>query len=231
MKITRKWTLLAIMMLLSSLAAGQAQASMITYNLGTAFTGQVDPNSPLTSNGWLMATFDDGGASGKVTLTLTSGLGVASEFISQVDFNVNPAIDPSNLAIKWTGGASNGIVKKISAKDQDDQKAGGSHGYDIELQFKTASANRFDSVGETVILTLTGIGLTAGDFAYLNTGTGDSAHITAHIQGLSANFSDPEDSTWIKDSTPVPLPAAAWLLGPGLLGLAIIKRKRGNLKK
>ncbi len=99
MKIIGKWTLLAALIVVCGLAIGQAQAGMITYSLGTAFTGQVDPNSPLTSNGWLMATFDDGGASGKVTLTLTSGLGAASEFISQVDFNVNPAIDPSNLTI------------------------------------------------------------------------------------------------------------------------------------
>ncbi|SEM01191.1 VPLPA-CTERM protein sorting domain-containing protein [Syntrophus gentianae] len=231
MKIGRIWTFLAAVMVVCGLAGGQAQASMITYSLGTAFTGQVNPNSTLTSNGWLMATFDDGGTSGKVTLTLTSGLGVASEFISQVDFNVNSAVDPSNLAIKWTGGTANGIVKKIIAQDQNDQRAGGSHGYDIELQFKTASANRFDGVGETVILTLTGIGLTAGDFACLNAGTGDSAHIAAHIQGLAANLPDPEDSTWIKDSTPVPLPAAVWLLGPGLLGLTVIRRKRSLLKE
>ncbi len=231
MKITGKWTLLAALSIIFGFVGGQAQASIVSYSLDTAFTGKVDPSSPLTSNGWLMATFDDGGASGKVTLTLTSSLGVASEFISQVDFNVRSTVDPSDLAIKWTGGTSNGTVNKIIATDQDKQKAGGSHGYDIELQFKTKSASRFDGVGETIILTLTESGLTANDFAYLNAGTGDSAHIAAHIQGIPTILPDPDDSTWIKDPTPVPLPAAVWLLGPGLLGLAVIRRKGGIFKK
>ena len=231
MKIQCKWALSAALMVVFGLTGGEAQASMMTYGLGTAFTGKVDPSSPLPSNGWLTATFDDGGGSGKVIVTLTSGLGVASEFISQVNFNVNPAIDPSDLAIHWTGGTSNGIVTKIVATDQDKQKAGSSHGYDIELQFKTSAAGRFDGVGETVILMLTGSGLTAGDFAYLNTGSGDSAHVAAHIQGIPVTLPDPEDSTWIKDPTAVPIPAAAWLLGSGLLGLVGIRRKERISRK
>ncbi|MDY0187568.1 MAG: VPLPA-CTERM sorting domain-containing protein [Syntrophus sp. (in: bacteria)] len=231
MKDIRIYKLLVALFVVFGLASGQAQAAMMTYSLGTAFNGKVDPKSPLTPDGWLMAAFDDSGGSGSVILTLTSGLGAAGEFISQVDFSVHPAIDPSGLEIERTGGTSDGIVSRIIATDQNNQTAAGSHGYDVELQFKRASGNRFDGVGETVILTLSGSGLTAEDFDFWNAGTGDSAHVAAHIQGISTLWPDPEDSTWIKDPAPVPLPAAAWMLGPGLLGLAVIRRTDGLFKK
>lgn len=218
MKTIHKWTLLAALLMVFGLAAGQAQATIVTYDLSSIFEGKALPASTAP---WLTATFDDGNSTGAVTLTLTSSLEDTSEFFSEIVFNVNPRINPSALTINYVSGTSaTGISQGVNAEETD-----GSKGYDIKLSFATAAtANRFDGT-ETAVFAISLAGLTANDFAYLNEGRGDSAHVAAHLQGITGGL-----STHIKD-TPVPIPAAAWLLGSGLFGLIGIKRRGGIFKK
>ncbi len=75
------------------ISAGAAQASLV-FSLDTVFNGS-SPSSPAP---WLTATFQTV-ATGHVTLSLQASFSVASEFISDFEFNVDPSIVPSSLVI------------------------------------------------------------------------------------------------------------------------------------
>lgn len=204
MKRRFKFLLIVAVFLLAIFHVNQVQATTLTYNLGTVFSGKPLPSGTAP---WLRAVFDDNGGIGSVTLTLTANIQSASEFISIVGFNVSPV--PSNLSI--AGPANNSIL-------ENEIKIDGQKGFDIGLYFPTANnVDRFDG-NEILTFTITGTGLTANHFNGTN-GSGENAHMSAHIQGSQTAL-----STFVKD-TPVPIPGAAWLFGAGLIGLVGIRRR------
>ena len=193
-----------------------AKATLITYELGGVFSG-ASPTSPIP---WLTASFNDNGGSGSVTLTLTAGLEVSSEFISQVVFNVAPAFDPSDLTItQATGSPTNtGIVNTNQDKQKVDGDAG--KGFDVLINFPSANTGaRFDN-SDVLTFTITGSDITASSFAYLSTGSSPN-YVAAHVQGIPLDGG----GTTSGFVGTVPIPPAVWLLGSGLLGLIGIRRR------
>jgi len=227
------------------LAPVGAQATPIseplTFTVNTAFNG----TSIDGSSSWLTASFLNAGAN-TVTLTLTSHLANASEFISEVAFNFyNAAISsPKKLTITETSYAGSALAS-ISKDKYDDQELNGGgksgKGFDIALEFATnnKAADRFAG-SDVAVFTITGSGITQGDFNLVNKGNA-AAYFAAHIQGLSTrNGGDGENggdgSAVIKDGTPIvsaanliaPNPPAAvpepgtlllWLAGLPAIGL------------
>lgn len=69
------------------------------------------------------------------------------------------------------------------------------------------------------------IGLGTGETLYGVTGNGGTAQVQSYILG-TITLADNGTLTLGSGSSPVPLPAAVWLLGSGLLGLAGVGRRR-----
>jgi hypothetical protein len=53
---------------------------------------------------------------------------------------------------------------------------------------------------------------------------GGSIRIGLHVQAIDGGRSE----SFVNDPTPVPIPAAIWLMAPGLLGLAVLRKKFPN---
>lgn len=118
-----------------------------------------------------------------------------------------------------SGATANGITLGI-----DCCKADGDGLYDIKLSFAT-NGSGFQS-GQTVVYEITGIsGLTASSFNFFSTPAGGHGPFLTAAHVLNTTGAGSGGSGWIAP-TPVPLPAAAWLFGSGLLGLMGIARKR-----
>src|SRR5262245_36909390 len=114
--------------LLAITMGSQASATLITFGLTAEYSNAADPAGPKP---WATATFDDGGGSGSVTLTLNAKNLTASEFISEWDFNLDPTLDPSKLVFSAPVKTGTFANPTVSAK-LDNFKAGPAHGFDIE---------------------------------------------------------------------------------------------------
>jgi hypothetical protein len=213
-------------------------AEALTFTLDNVFSG----NTPAGSSPWATATFADGtGANtGKVVLTFQGSLGASGQFITETDFNFNPALDISKLTGTMSSCTTCTIVPVSVGTDN--FKADGDGKYDVSMEFDSSgggtSATRFNgSDSAVVVFSYTGSGtFNANSFNFFGTPDGGSGpfHAAAHVQGIPSNCSG-----WISDSvgtlgggdgacggTPVPEPITMFLGGTGLLALAFAARKR-----
>lgn len=210
---------LAVLTLASIFGSAPAQAGSVTYTLNTAFNG----GTPTSTPPWLTATFADNGAD-TVRLTLTASLNVATEFISDVAFNVLDTIVPSSLTFTPVSG----VPSTVQATTQNAQNltGGGSagQGFDVNLAFTTANnSNRFEG-SDVVIYDIKLPGLTFADFEFTNTGSAH-AHVGAHVQGIPGTTGP---SSAIKDGAAVPEPSSVILsaVGLGLVSLVSVARRK-----
>ncbi|MGH2362591.1 MAG: PEP-CTERM sorting domain-containing protein, partial [bacterium] len=209
------------------LSAGGAQATVVTFDFTTEFTAT--GANPAGSPPWLRAVFDDHGGTGSVTLTLSSLTPVldAGEFITEWDFNFNPAKTPGPFAV----GQSSGPPFASVASGSDAINAPEGNRFDLAIRFETSnSPDRFND-GEVAVLTLTLTGITASDFNFLSTvvGGGNGPFLAAaHVQGIGPNDND---SGWLAPGNggppqETPEPGSLALLGASLLGLLGLSRRR-----
>ena len=203
--------------------ATSAGAATLQLDFGTSFGDPFDPDTaaPDGPGPWLTAFFDDGGTTGSVSLTLSVAGTVGGAEVSQVYLNVDDAIGGANLTITANGGtgpAANSILKGTDAF-----KADADGWYDILFDLPPPGGDRFGA-GETLTYDITGIGLVASSFNFLS--TPDLVDPNGPFLG-AAKFQSTgvlgEQSDWVGA---VPIPAAVWLFGSGLIGLVGLARRK-----
>ena len=219
---------LAIIVFLGAIAF-TIPVQALTFYYDYEYSGATSPTGPAP---WLTATFNDvtnvsvpgepAPMSGVQLSLSTAGL-TGSEFVTEWDFNLNPALGDPYYAIADIFHLS-GIIPDSVSWGEDAFLAGPDGNYDIEFLFGTAHAFRFTS-GQTSVFLITGTGLTAGYFNYTsdpgNSGVGGPFLSGAHVQGIG---SFAQDSGWV---APVGIaePVTMLLLGIGLIAVAGISRK------
>jgi hypothetical protein len=198
---------LALALVVLSAAPAAASAGLV-MTLNTEFSGGSNPSGTAP---WLRAEFADAGTD-TVTLTLTSLLQDADEFVSIWAFNFDPAKAAQLAAlsiVQGTGPAAT-ITKGI-----DFFQAGGDGKYDIKFDFDTsASGDRFGQ-GDSATFTITGSGITEASFNFLSQPAGGKGPFftAAHVQGIGPSAGQ---SGWI--TGPGVFTAAP---EPGTMGLAL----------
>ena len=219
---------LSILAVISSLFVAPVQAATVTFNYGSSF-GQTAPDGPAP---YATSVFDDGGGSGTVILTMTASSSIGAADITQMYFNFDPTLDLVNLEFTYeaglsdgpaaAGGGGNGVFTGTDAFQAD-----GDGKYDILFDFPPPPGNTKWMAGETVVYTITSTdAITASSFNYLSAPGGNAAGPFLSVARFQST-GDGSDSDWVGAGV-IPIPAAVWLFGSGLLGLIGIARRKAT---
>lgn len=222
----------ALALVLLSLATS-AHASMLTLNFGDVFSsGSVAPTGP---GPYLTAVFDDHGTTGSVTLTMTVEGHVGSAAVDEVYFNLDPLFNATQLNFSFVSSSSTGPDTGTQGnngifKGTNQFQADGDGLYDIYMNFPPPPGNNSSrwTAGEVVVYNITSSqAITASSFDFLSApGGGAAGPFTGAAHFLATGLTG-ASSAWVGVTTSVvPVPAAVWLFGSGLLGLAGIARRR-----
>ena len=224
----KKWNIHAFLLVLGALLITPAQATTVTFNLGTVFSDtSVAPDGPAP---YATVVFDDGGSSGSVTMTLTMSANIGQAILTQLYINFDDTLDVTKLELEYdfasTGDeASNPINIGMNAFQAD-----GDGLYDILFDFppppEMGGNDEFLTAGEVVIYNIISEdAITANSFNFLSApGGGENGPFlaAAHFQRTGIGQ---EDSAWVGAGV-IPVPAAVWLFGSGLIGLVGVARRR-----
>lgn len=204
-------------MLLTGLMIGSAQAATISsksYSLNQTNIG-------LAEQDYLTVTISD-----------------SSTTVGNIDFNVvvNTANYPGSLSNfgmdnfffnydnSLTVNSSNiTAIDPSSWSVKTDKNAGGSFGF-FEFDLKGNGSSRT----ELLSFTISGVtGDTIDSYAIGNGGATGLAYFAAHVAGFDAGSGVTSGKfATVADPMAVPVPAALWLFGSGLIGLAGFAKKR-----
>lgn len=209
--------LLAAAVGLAMLAPASVNAALVqvTYDYAVEYSGATPPAG---AQPWLRATFDDEGSAGSVKMKLETLNLVGTEFVRTWAFNLDPALDVTQLSFSAPTKVGSFTDPSVSLVSNGVNVAGGAN-MDIGLSFAAGggASARF-TAGDAVEYTITGIPtLTANSFNFLS--SGNAALLTAaHVQGIGPTG---DDSGWVT----VPEPAAGL---SALIALpALLRRRRG----
>lgn len=197
-----------------------SQASALTFNLNTEFSGGQAPAGPPP---WLTATFTDG-APNHVTLTLSASGLTNSENASEWDFNVTDSF-VGNLTFGSETKSGTFDTPTIS-QGLNAFKADGDGDYDISFGFTTGGVTtKVFGAGEIDTWDISAIGLTANDFNHLSAPDGGHGPFfsAAHVQNTTGAGSG--GSGWI---APIPEPSATLLVPVGGILVAFLLRFRSK---
>jgi hypothetical protein len=215
------------LLLISMLVPSLGSADSITFNLDFEFSGAVAPVGPSP---WVTITIDDSlGPVDGVRITMDAvGLtgGSGGESIKSISLNFDPLLDPTDLTFISVGtpGVDPGDVDIFTAVDN--FMADGDGFFDILFDFPPPpgqSDARFTG-GETVEYDVSfSSAITASSFDFFSkptVGGGPGAfQAAAQIQRIDGNGTE---SGWIG---PIPEPGTALLVGLGLMGLGLKRRR------
>jgi hypothetical protein len=221
------------------IAATPAFSATIVFNYNQEYSGG---QAPAGSAPWMVSTLSTSPTTytigsttyNAVRLTIDLSNLQSGAFISETDFNIDPTLNPANLSFSFVSGNSHANVAPSLATNS--FKADGDGYYDISFGFPTSSGNTFGSGTLATFDIMATNAATAGaltpeSFAFLSQPAGGHGpfYAAAHVQNTTGacGTSGCTGSGWIAPSGyVVPLPAAAWLFGSGLLGLGVIARRK-----
>lgn len=197
----------------------QVSAATVTFDYTESF-GAVPPGGTAP---WATATFDDGGTAGSVTLTMdvlaTVG-DVTGMYFNLADDSPGALGDLDFAYVASSGPEANNVFVGTN-----NFRADGDGFYDILFDFPPPPGNVRFGPGEQVVYTITdtAMTLTAADFNVFGesgSGAGNPGPFlsVARFQSTPGGGSD-----WVGA---VPVPAAVWLFGSGLIGLIGVARRK-----
>lgn len=198
---------MAVSGLLASAIA--ANAAVYSFNFDVLVTGD-----PYGGTNVATLTIADSGAN-QVLVTLDhNATSSAGQFITDLWFNLNPFIVPTQTNQSPSNKFNGGIVAALNGV--------GSAGinFDLEQAFQTSNAgggvNRLKP-GESISFNLSGAGLDAGDFVSKSTGNRTDLYAMIHLQGIANGLSAKIGA--------VPEPATMAVLGLGIVPLLRRRKK------
>lgn len=203
------------------LSAGSARADfLVTYD--NVYNGA----TPSGTSPFARATFQTISI-GTVRLTLENLLPAGGQFIDEVYFNFNPALNPNILSFAFVSGqAAQTINTGINAVEP----PGPGGDFDIQFVFENANnANRF-TAGETSTYTITGAGINAESFLFNSVNEANSLLSVITVQGITQAGGGTISGDVGGTLRPVPEPASIVLVGLGALGLGGLARIRNRAR-
>ncbi|NVN90131.1 MAG: VPLPA-CTERM sorting domain-containing protein [Desulfuromonadales bacterium] len=226
-----KKMVLAACLAVTLVAAGSANAALVSFNgglTGSSYDPYPDPFLPLEKDGSIALTkFNlSQGTLNSVTLDLSSVFDYVTKFENKSP-NSGSTITKSLDQQLTIGGNLLDTGKVNYTRNWTVQK------FDNVIDYAgTSGFTVSESSGSTSVhLTLTGAAMAS----YIGTGNllldvYSHASFTGGFTGGNGDFRNTQNfvtsATVTYDYTPTPIPAAAWLLGSGLMGLAGIRRKK-----
>ncbi|HEY7087213.1 MAG TPA: hypothetical protein VH518_03930 [Tepidisphaeraceae bacterium] len=207
---------------LCALIAQSSRAAFVQFDTSIEFSSGTPPQGTPP---WVRLRFDDAGPN-TVTMKMTALNLVGQEFVTEWDFNLDPALNPNSLVFSAPTKTGTFADPTIS-KGVDAFKADGDGDYDVSFNFDNSPpANRFDA-GDAVSYTITAPGLTANSFKFLSKPDGGAGpyYTAAHVQGVGQNGGF---SGWVApgpNDVQTPEPASAVVIGLGLVPLLARARR------
>ncbi len=196
-------------LLIAAVSTAPVQAASVTY-----FMNQSNVSTLPDGTDYLKVTLDDDGVLGDINFTVEtlaplSSLAVNKFGIDQFGFNTDITLISSNI----TNAPSNWSLLGSGNMD-------GFGGFSFREDTNGAN-NRIDP------LTFSITGITGDTFAdYVGSSSGNAGEGNALFAAHVAGFDDGNGNTSGFFAAPVPVPAAVWLFGSGLLGLAGVARRK-----
>ncbi len=207
--------------LLAAVAAVPAQAATVTFQ----YTQSFGTTPPIGSSPYATAVFDDDGSAGSVTLTMTATSTIGAADITGMYFNL---VDDSTVTLDGLGFSyvSGPAVNSVSV-GTNAYRADGDGYYDILFDYPPPGGPANFNAGDVSVYTITGTDLLASDFNVIGSpgpGAGNPGPFLS-VARFQSTGADGKGSDWV-GASPVPVPAAVWLFGSGLMGLIGIARRK-----
>jgi hypothetical protein len=206
----------------SCLMACNTQAVMgniITMGADYEYSGGT---APAGTAPWITATFDDGGGTGSVTMTLSAANLTGPESVELWYFNLDPNLDPGSLTFSTPTKTGTFETPTVST-GINAYMADGDGNYDIQIAFNhTDGDDKRFTVGDSISYNITRAGLTANSFNFLSDPAGGHGPyiMAAHVQNTPNGGGG---SGWV---TQIPEPSTLVLFGLGLSVLLVSAWRR-----